>query len=117
MPSDIFSLGLTSPVNCSCTVSPGLTSAFSDASVTKDEQKQLDAEHDILFYLGNEGASYSFKPEDGCTVTVAQSSCAAASAAILSSSASAIPHKPMRYLPPTSCSFVTGRAALRNCLC
>lgn len=25
----------------------------------------LDAEHDILYYLGSEGASYSFKPESG----------------------------------------------------
>lgn len=33
----------------------------------------LDAEHDILFYLGSEGASYSFKPEEGCTVTVNRS--------------------------------------------
>ena len=33
----------------------------------------LDAEHDILYYFGTEGASYSFKPEDGCTVTVARS--------------------------------------------
>ena len=33
----------------------------------------IDAEHDILFYLGDKGASYSFKPEDGCTVTVARS--------------------------------------------
>ena len=41
-----------------------------DASITKDEQKQLDAEHDILFYTGTEGASYSFKPETGCTVSV-----------------------------------------------
>ena len=45
---------------------PGVT-------VTKDEQKYLDAEHDILFYLGDKGASYSFKPESGCTVTVARS--------------------------------------------
>ena len=44
-----------------------------DAVIEKDEARQLDAEHDILFYLGNEGASYSFKPEDGCTVTVARS--------------------------------------------
>ena len=44
-----------------------------DAKVSKDEQKALDAEHDILFYLGDAGASYSFKPEDGCTVTVARS--------------------------------------------
>ena len=44
-----------------------------DADITKDEQKILDAEHDILFYLGSEGAAYSFKPEDGCEVTVARS--------------------------------------------
>ena len=44
-----------------------------DAAITKDEQRILDAEHDILFYLGDKGASYSFKPEDGCTVTVARS--------------------------------------------
>lgn len=44
-----------------------------DADITKDEQKILDAEHDILFYLGSEGAAYSFKPEEGCTVTVARS--------------------------------------------
>ena len=41
-----------------------------DAVIEKDEAKQLDAEHDILFYTGTEGASYSFKPEAGCTVTV-----------------------------------------------
>ena len=41
-----------------------------DAVIEKDEAKQLDAEHDILFYTGMEGASYSFKPEDGCTVSV-----------------------------------------------
>ena len=33
----------------------------------------LDAEHDILFYTGAQGASYSFKPESGTTVTVARS--------------------------------------------
>ena len=44
-----------------------------DANITKEEQKTLDAEHDILFYLGDAGAEYSFKPEDGCTVTVARS--------------------------------------------
>ena len=42
-------------------------------NITKDEQKYLDAEHDILFYLGSEGASYSFTPEAGTTVTVARS--------------------------------------------
>ncbi len=33
----------------------------------------LDAEHDILFYLGDEGAEYSFTPEKGSTVTVDRS--------------------------------------------
>ena len=33
----------------------------------------LDVEHDILFYVGDEGAEYSFKPESGCTVSVARS--------------------------------------------
>ena len=42
-----------------------------DADIKNDEARQLDAEHDILFYLGDKGASYSFKPESGCTVTVA----------------------------------------------
>ena len=43
------------------------------ATIANEEQKYLDAEHDILFYLGSEGASYSFTPEAGCTVTVARS--------------------------------------------
>lgn len=33
----------------------------------------IDAEHDILFYTGDEGASYTFTPEAGCTVTVNRS--------------------------------------------
>ena len=49
-----------------------------DADIKNDEARQLDAEHDILFYLGNDGASYSFKPESGCTVTVARSTVGAA---------------------------------------
>ena len=44
-----------------------------DAVIKEEEARQLDAEHDILFYLGDEGAEYSFKPETGCTVTVARS--------------------------------------------
>ena len=32
-----------------------------------------DAEHDILYYFDDQGASYSFQPEKGCTVTVARS--------------------------------------------
>lgn len=52
------------------------TNTFLDrmnANVTKDEQKYIDAEHDILFYLGNDGASYTFTPESGTTVSVARS--------------------------------------------
>ena len=32
----------------------------------------LDAEHDVLYYVGNEGASYTFKPENDCKVEVAR---------------------------------------------
>lgn len=34
---------------------------------------EIDAEHDPLFYVGNEGAEYTFTPESGCTVTVNRS--------------------------------------------
>ena len=50
-----------------------------DAVIEKDEAKQLDAEHDILFYTGTEGESYSFKPEAGCTVSVLRPTVTAAS--------------------------------------
>ena len=33
----------------------------------------IDAEHDILFYVGSQGATYSFTPDAGCTVTVNRS--------------------------------------------
>ena len=52
------------------------TNTFIDrptVNITKDEQKYLDAEHDTLFYVGTQGASYSFTPQEGCTVTVARS--------------------------------------------
>ncbi len=32
----------------------------------------LDAEHDIFFYCGDEGANYTFKPEAGATVSIAR---------------------------------------------
>ncbi len=54
-------------------IATNMTMDRMDATISSDAQKALDAEHDILFYLGKEGASYSFKPEDGCTVTVARS--------------------------------------------
>ena len=40
---------------------------------TEGKSTALDAEHDILFYLGDEGAEYSFTPEKGSTVTVDRS--------------------------------------------
>ena len=36
----------------------------------ESEEGAIDAEHDILFYLGNSGASYSFVPESGSKVSV-----------------------------------------------
>ena len=54
-------------------IATNMTMDRMDAPISSDAQKALDAEHDILFYLGGAGASYSFKPEDGCTVTVARS--------------------------------------------
>ena len=44
-----------------------------DSQLTAESDKNIDAEHDILFYLDSAGAEYSFKPESGCTVTVARS--------------------------------------------
>ena len=44
-----------------------------DSTVTDKSSLALDAEFDILFYLGDDGATYSFKPEEGCTVSVARS--------------------------------------------
>ena len=34
---------------------------------------EIDAEHDPLFYFGTDGASYTFTPEAGCTVSVNRS--------------------------------------------
>ena len=46
---------------------PGVTGTLTD------DKLALDAEHDTLFYLGSEGASYTFTPESGCTVSIARS--------------------------------------------
>ena len=54
-------------------IATNMTMDRMDATIRNDAQKALDAEHDILFYLGDVGAAYSFKPEEGCTVTVARS--------------------------------------------
>ncbi|MBQ6711129.1 MAG: hypothetical protein IJN18_02250, partial [Clostridia bacterium] len=60
------------------TVGDGQTDLQTNMTVNEEANaggKQiLDAEHDILFYVGNGGASYSFKPEEGCSVTVNRSS-------------------------------------------
>ena len=60
------------------TVGNGQTDIQTNMTVNKEANaggKQiLDAEHDILFYVGNGGASYSFRPEEGCSVTVNRAS-------------------------------------------
>lgn len=43
-------------------------------TINGSKKQALDAEHDIFFYAGNAGASYSFKPEEGCEVYVAHGS-------------------------------------------
>lgn len=60
-------------------IQPNMNLDRMDAVIEKDEARQLDAEHDILFYTGTEGASYSFKPEAGCTVSVLRPTVTAAS--------------------------------------
>ena len=60
----------------------GMTLDRMDATFKDDtaraEAIRPDAEHDILFYVGSEGASYTFKPEAGTSVSVARSSVGAA---------------------------------------
>jgi len=60
------------------TVGDGQTDIQTNMTVNEEANaggKQiLDAEHDILFYVGNGGASYSFRPEEGCSVTVNRAS-------------------------------------------
>ena len=41
--------------------------------VKKVAGDNIDAEHDILYYLGEEGASYTFTPEEGTNVSIARS--------------------------------------------
>ncbi len=43
-----------------------------DTTISKLAADNLDAEHDVLYYTGKEGASYSFTPEDGSKVSVAR---------------------------------------------
>ena len=60
-------------------VTVGADNSVIQTNITVNEEanaggKQiLDTEHDILFYVGDAGAEYSFKPEDGCTISVARS--------------------------------------------
>lgn len=52
------------------------TNMFVNSGQNPSEQKlsgdAIDAEHDPLFYVGEVGASYSFKPEPGCSVSIAR---------------------------------------------
>jgi len=41
--------------------------------VKKVAGDDIDAEHDILYYLGEDGASYTFAPEEGTAVSIARS--------------------------------------------
>ena len=43
------------------------------AETNGTKESEIDAEHDILFYLGEEGATYSFTPEEGSKVSVDRS--------------------------------------------
>ena len=38
----------------------------------KSAGDKIDAEHDLLYYYGDEGASYTFRPEEGAKVSVAR---------------------------------------------
>ncbi len=56
----------------------GATADFATNMTVNEEanatgKQVIDAEHDILFYVGSKGATYSFKPDAGCTVTVNRS--------------------------------------------
>lgn len=54
-----------SAIQTNMTINEGM-----NASIEKLVGDTLDAEHDPLFYAGSSGASYTFTPESGCTVTV-----------------------------------------------
>lgn len=54
-----------SAIQTNMTINEGM-----NAAIEKLAEDALDAEHDPLFYVGEEGASYTFTPESGCTVTV-----------------------------------------------
>ena len=53
-------------------VSVGKDGSGIETNMTLND-REFDAEHTPLFYIGDEGAQYSFKPEDGCVVTVNRS--------------------------------------------
>ncbi len=50
----------------------GMTLERIGAHEDEPQTGALDAEHDILFFTGAEGATYSFAPEAGCSVSVAR---------------------------------------------
>lgn len=57
-------------------VSVGADGSSIETNMTLDRidgaENVIDAEHDILFYMGSKGATYTFTPEDECTVSVAR---------------------------------------------
>lgn len=57
-------------------VSVGADGSSIETNMTLDRidaaESVVDAEHDILFYMGSKGATYTFTPEDECTVSVAR---------------------------------------------
>ncbi len=55
----------SSGIETNMTINEGLNTVSGKLSVDA-----LDAEHDVLYYLEDEGTSYSFIPESGCTVKV-----------------------------------------------
>ena len=51
-------------------VSVGKDGTGIQTNIMANNGRTFDAEHDPVFYTGEEGASVRFKPEEGCTVTV-----------------------------------------------
>ena len=61
-------------------VSSMTVNAGKNQTATKLSGDLIDAEHDVLYYTGTEGASYTFTPERGTAVTVLRPSYTAAGA-------------------------------------
>lgn len=59
-------------IDTGMTVNAGANYTESSDKWWKNAHDAIDAEHDILFYTGTEGASYTFVPEAGTSVSVAR---------------------------------------------